>query len=123
MTMKHEIIEREEQLRLAMLNSDVEALETLISPDLLFTNHLGILISKEEDLSAHSSKAFVFESINLSESKMHLYDNHAVVSVKAEIQGCYNGQQANGRFRFTRVWSKTSEQWQVVAGHSSIIGS
>ena len=119
--MKNQIIELEEKLRLAMLNSDVSSLNELISPELLFTNHLGALVSKEEDLNAHSSKAFVFKSLDLSESKILVQDNSAVVSVKAEIKGSYNGQPANGDFRFTRFWSNASGKWQVVAGHSSVI--
>jgi ketosteroid isomerase-like protein len=119
--MKKKISELEEKLRLAMLNSDVSTLNELISPELLFTNHLGALVSKEEDIRAHSSKAFVFNKLNLSDSKILVQDNSAVVSVKAVINGTYNGQPANGTFRFTRFWTNTSGKWQVVAGHSSVV--
>ena len=119
--MKNTIIELEGRLRVAMLNSDVAELDELISSDLLFTNHLGGLISKEDDLQAHANKTFVFKSLELSESKILMQENSAVVSVKADIQGDYHGQPANGCFRFTRFWSNTSGQWQVIAGHSSII--
>jgi hypothetical protein len=119
--MKNRIIELEERLRVAMLNSNVSELDELISPNLLFTNHLGVLVSKEDDLNAHSSRAFIFKSLDLSESKILIQENSAVVSVKAEIQGYYNGQPTNGSFRFTRIWSNTSGKWQVVAGHSSVI--
>ncbi len=119
--MNREIIEAEEKLRLAMLNSNVSELDELLSPDLLFTNHLGSLISKEDDLNAHSSGIFVFKSLELSETKILTQGDIAVVSVKAEIQGQYNGEPENGNFRFTRVWAKTYGKWQVVAGHSSVI--
>jgi hypothetical protein len=119
--MENLILELEERLRLAMLNSDVSILNELISPELLFTNHLGVLVSKEEDLNAHSSKAFVFNALDLSDSKILVQNNTAVVSVKAEIKGSYNGQPTNGVFRFTRFWFNTSGKWQVVAGHSSVI--
>lgn len=119
--MNKEINELEEKLRLAMLNSDVSVLDELISSDLLFTNHLGVLVSKQEDLDAHSRKAFVFDELNLSDSKILPQVNSAIVSVKAEIKGTYNGQRANGTFRFTRVWLNTSSKWQVVAAHSSLI--
>jgi len=95
----------------------------LISKDLLFTNHLGVLITKDDDISAHSSKSFVFKSLDLSDSKILIQENSAVVSVRCEIIGEYNGQPENGNFRFTRVWLNTSSKWQVVAGHSSIIVS
>ena len=80
-----------------------------------------LLISKEEDLNAHATKQFEFQSLELSESKILMLGSSAVVSVKAEIQGLYNKQPANGTFIFTRVWSNASGKWQVVAGHSCII--
>ena len=42
-------------------------LDKLISPNFLFTNHLGALISKEDDLNAHASKTFVFKFLDLSD--------------------------------------------------------
>ena len=38
-TIKQEILEAEERLRQAMLDSDVTALDELLAPELIFTNH------------------------------------------------------------------------------------
>lgn len=119
--MNNQISELEERLRLAMLNSDVSTLNELISPELLFTSHLGVLISKADDIKAHSNKSLVFNSLDLSDSKILVQENSAIVSVKTEIKGSYNGQPANGTFRFTRIWLNTSGKWRIVAGHSSVI--
>lgn len=119
--MNKNIVELEERLRVAMLNSDVGELDSLISSELLFTNHLGHLISKDQDLEAHRNKVFQFESLALSEFEILSLNSAAVVSVKAEVKGFYNGQQANGDFRFTRVWSNKSGDWRVIAGHSCLI--
>lgn len=43
----------EERLRQAMLHSDVSTLDELLADDLLFTNHLGQLMTKQDDLKAH----------------------------------------------------------------------
>ena len=119
--MKNKIQVLEERLRMAMLNSDVSTLVELISDDLVFTNHLGRLVSKDEDIASHKNKIFVFESLKLSESKIIILEKSAVVSTKANIVGRYNGIEASGQFRFTRVWSGDSGSWQVVAGHSCLI--
>ena len=50
-----QLIELEERLRQAMLRSDVGVLDELIAPDLIFTNHLGQLVSKQDDLAFHQS--------------------------------------------------------------------
>ena len=39
----------EKQLKDAMSTSDVTALDRLLSPDLIFTNHLGQVVSKFEN--------------------------------------------------------------------------
>ncbi|VEP17396.1 hypothetical protein H1P_60052 [Hyella patelloides LEGE 07179] len=41
-SIKTQILEAEEKLRLAMLHSDVDTLNKLLAPELVFTNH-GIL--------------------------------------------------------------------------------
>lgn len=46
----------------------------------------------------------------------------AVVSVLLNLEGTYAGDNANGKFRFTRVWAlNNSQQWQVIAAHSCIL--
>lgn len=119
--MKKTIEELEEELRVAMLNSDINTLDRLISPQLLFTNHLGHVVSKDEDLESHRNKTFKFQSIELSESEVLVAEGYAVVSVKADIKGFYNTQETSGEFRFSRFWSNSSGSWQVIAGHSCLI--
>lgn len=48
-----QVLNAEERLRLAMMDSDVAQLTLLLADDLLFTNHLGHLLSKQADLAAH----------------------------------------------------------------------
>jgi Domain of unknown function (DUF4440) len=53
-----QIVEVEDRLRTAMLSSDVAALNELLAPDLIFTNHLGQLLGKDDDLAAYRSGGF-----------------------------------------------------------------
>jgi hypothetical protein len=46
----------------------------------------------------------------------------AIVSVRMQLAGSYNGSTANGDFRYTRVWRiSESENWQIVAAHISMM--
>ena len=56
-----QLIEAEEQLRMAMLNADVNILDKLLADDLVFTNHLGQVLGKQDDLAAHQSGKFKIE--------------------------------------------------------------
>ena len=115
----HEILDAEEQLRVAMVNSDIDQLSMLISDDLLFTTHYGALISKEDDIAIHKSGSLKFHSIELSSPRIKVHHNFSVVSVQAKIEAIVNGLPSNGIFMFTRVWSNQTGFLKVVAGHAS----
>jgi hypothetical protein len=114
------IIELEERLRQAMLQSDVVELDALIAPELLFTNHLGQVISKDADLEAHRSGRFKFTQLTPADRQIQLYDGFAIVSVLMHILGSYEGNPVELNIRFTRVWAmSTSGSLQIIAGHTS----
>ena len=64
-TKEKEISALEEKLRLAMETSNVDEIDKLLSPSLLFTNHLGQVITKNDDLEGHRKKDLVIESLEL----------------------------------------------------------
>ncbi|MCP2731177.1 nuclear transport factor 2 family protein [Limnofasciculus baicalensis] len=117
-----EIIECEERLRLAMLHSDVKELDELLAPELRFTSHLGELITKQDDLELHQSGLIKIEAVTPSEQYIKITGNVAIVFVRLRIVGTYAGAKADGDFRFTRIWTLSSNNtWHVVAGHSTLI--
>lgn len=118
-----QIIDAEERLRLAMLASDVSALDELLAPDLVFTNHLGQRLDKEADLSAHQSGALTISALEPSDQQIRFVgDNIAIVSVRVHISGKYAGQPAGGEFRFTRVWAQSPDNaWRVAAAHAGVV--
>jgi len=116
------VIESEEKLRLAMLQSDVQKLDELLASDLIFINHLGHLMSKQDDLDAHQSGMLKIEQITPSEQQVKIIDNVATVTVRVSIKGFYAGTYSENDFRFTRVWVRSSKgTWNVVAAHSSLV--
>jgi len=119
--LKKEIVEIEESLKLAMISSDIEVLNQLLSKDLVFTNHLGQLLSKSDDLAAHTKGDFKINDLSLSDQIIKPSGNVVIVSAHAKIVGSYKGETTSGNFRFTRVWEKLDNQWQVLAGHASIV--
>jgi ketosteroid isomerase-like protein len=117
-----QIVEVEDQLRTAMLNSDVAVLNELLAPDLIFTNHLGQLLGKDDDLAAYRSGVLKLVSLEPSELHVRALVDAAVVSVRMLLSGTYEGAPANGDFRFTRVWARSQqERWQIVAAHVGLI--
>ncbi len=118
--MEETIIEAlEEKLRQAMLNSDIEVLDELIADDLIFTMHTGLVINKQDDLAAHRTGIQKFTRIELDDQQVRHYGDCVVVTVKASLAGKFNGQDYSHIYRFTRLWVKRQNRWQIAAGHVS----
>lgn len=116
------IVAMEERLRQAMLSSNTAELDKLLSSELIFTNHFGTVVSKQDDINLHASGDLDIKELQLSDQKIKLVNDAAVVTTQADIIGSYQGMPATGSFRFTRVWSRTTElHWQVVVGHACLI--
>ena len=117
-----QIVELEERLREAMLTSDVAELDALIAPELLFTSHLGQLVSKQQDLKMHRSRALRLTELTPSDRRIQCKEGFSVVSVQMHLLGSYNDIAIDECIRYTRVWSVSSAgSLQIVAGHASVV--
>lgn len=117
-----DIIEQEERLRQAMLKSDVAELDAMISPKLLFTSHLGQLVTKEEDLAIHRSGTLKLTRLTPLDRYIQIHESFSVVSVQMHLCGSYASTAIDEHIRYTRVWSLSAEDsLQIVAGHASVI--
>jgi ketosteroid isomerase-like protein len=124
MTTEAEIFAAEERLRQAMLHSDLTALDALISPDLIFTSHLGQLVGKQDDLDFHRSGLFKLDELTPSEQRIQITDGVAIVSVLMHLSGRYAGTPFSENIRYTRVWSISgAKPLQVIAGHASTLAT
>lgn len=117
---KEEILALEERLREAMVRSDVTALDSLLSDDLLFTGPDGSLVTKEIDLSTHRSGALRIHSLVPSERHVRLFGDTALVIVAMKVKATQGETPVELDMRYTRLWRKT-DSWRVAAGHCSPI--
>jgi hypothetical protein len=115
-----QVREAEERLRRAMVNNDVGVLDELISPELLFTGHVGQLVTKEDDLAFHRARVLRLTKIEPLEETIQMHPGFAVVSVLLHLVGTFEGAAIDQRMRYTRVWTMSnSGKVQLVAGHMS----
>ena len=112
----------ERRLLGAMRTSALDELDALLADNLVFTDHLGGLWGKQDDLMAHRSGVIHIRALSASQERILVLDGAAVVSVLLEISGTFAGQEASGTFRFTRVWAPTSSgKWQVMVAQSTLV--
>ena len=123
MNLESEISLLEEQLRIAMLRSDLSALDALIADDLLFVGPDGSVIGKAEDLELHRSGAQRISQLDFSDLLVRAYGGTAVTTVAAIVAGTFNEQPFFGHVSYLRTWTKTRAGWQVIGGSASLVAS
>lgn len=118
---KNSIEELENQLLDAMLNANVETLNRLIHPDLLFNSAMRQTITKEMDLESYLSGLMIVNSITASHQQINIIEDTAVVAVTIDINAKYGVQDISGKVRFLRVWKKIESRYQIIAGSSVVL--
>lgn len=74
---EEEIIKSEERLILAMLRSDVNDLDELLAPELIFTDHLGQVLTNQDNLEAHRSGTLKLEVLTPSGQHIRMFGDIA----------------------------------------------
>ena len=111
----------EAALRQAQLSSDVQELERLVDDALVFTGPNGAVYGKKDDLDAHRRGLIRITRLEPSEERIQRFGHIAVVSVRMEMSGTFEGSAFAGPFRYTRVWRAQGDGWRIVAGHVSAV--
>lgn len=117
-----EISRAEEALRAAMLAGDVSALSALIDDRLVFTGPDGTIVNKDQDLSAHASGILKLTGIDLTEGQFHPVGDMGLAATKATLTGTFGDMTIDGIYAYTRLWSRASGKWRVIAGQAARIG-
>jgi ketosteroid isomerase-like protein len=116
-----EITALEAELRAAQLAADVDALDRLISDELLFTGPDGKLATKADDLAAYRDGVMRVSSHEPEDLRVRrVGPDVAVASLRARMSGSYAGTPFTGTARYTRVWAREDGRWRVVGGHVSV---
>jgi len=117
------VVALEERLEHAMRTSDVRVLDELLADDLLFTNHQGIVVSKQQDLEVHRSGLLQLDSLRASDRSLRHIGNVAVVAVRVELAGRHASNHFEATFRYTRVWALQEGRWRIIAAHASALSA
>lgn len=119
-----EIVDLERRLRRAQLDADVQALDALISADLLFAGPDGAPATKAQDLQAHATRAVRFLSHEPEELRVRrVGEACAIASLRARLTVEVGGASVSGVYRYTRVWAREGDGvWRVVGGQVSAVG-
>jgi ketosteroid isomerase-like protein len=107
----------------AVVKGDVAALEKTTADDYTIIDRAGRIRDKQATMGAIKSGDIKLTSNKLSDLKVRVYGDTAVVTGRSDAEGSVNGTPSNGPVRFTRVYVKKDGQWQSVAFQQTPITS
>jgi ketosteroid isomerase-like protein len=120
-SVEDQIKEREQNWAQATIKEGAAAVDQYEADDIIDTDPSGRVTDKAQDKTDLSSGDLKFQSIELSDLKVHVYGNTAVAAGTSTLKGTYKGQDISGRYRFTDTWVKRNGKWQAVASQSTKI--
>ena len=116
-----EIKSLEQERNKAILNGDAAALDRMTAEDYTFITLRGELRTKSEIVKGFQSGSFKYESREISDLKVRVYGNTAVVTGRSNQKGAENGKDYSGDYRFTRVYVRKNGRWLTVALQTTLI--
>jgi len=103
----------------AMCEADAKTLEELLADSLVYTHSYGGADSKASYLDGIRSKKWIYQAVERPIEDIQVHGDCAVVTGQVRIQLLSGGQPKKLNSRFTNVWVKGKEGWQMVAWQST----
>jgi ketosteroid isomerase-like protein len=107
--------------RQAQLTNDISMVDRLLADDYLGISANGTLETKADELATRRSGTLKITELELSDIKVRIYGDTAVVTSKADLVGKKGDRDISGRYRYTRVYSNRAGQWRIVSFEASRI--
>ena len=98
----------------------VDILASLLANDFVITIEDGSTYSKTGYISHSAEPGVHVEVAEMSDLKVRMHGNAAVVTGAYHERGESNGKRYEYHDRFTDVWVKAGGKWQVVASHYGV---
>jgi ketosteroid isomerase-like protein len=105
--------------RQAQLSNNVGEVDRLLADDYLGISANGTLETKADELARRRNGSLHITELELSDIKVRIYGDTAVVTSKADLVGKNGDRDISGRFRYTRVYSNRLGQWRIVSFEAS----
>jgi ketosteroid isomerase-like protein len=112
---ERELIKLENDWSTAWQKHDTAFLQKLFADEYIGTDSDGATYTKAQDIANAKSEDTQIESFVLSDVKVHVYGDTAVVTAHSTNKATFKGKDISGTYRYTDVFVKRDGRWQVVA--------
>ena len=120
-TEAHALTELEMNWVNALMKADTTALDTIFADGYVDTDEHSQRSDKQDVLSVLKSGDLKMESIKLSDMKVYVYGDAAVVIGSSAQVGNFKGQAVAPKILFTDTFIKQKGRWKAVASHRSAV--
>lgn len=120
---RRQILELEELWRTAQISGDIAAMDKLLSEDYVGITMNGQVVTKMQQLDRIRSRQVEVTKIQLSDVKVKLISNTAIVTSQADVEGTGDGAPLHGTYRYTRVYTRLpSGSWKITNFEATRVG-
>lgn len=99
----------------ALLARDIQALEVLLSPAMIFTSPWGDMVGKKDFLEIAASDEISLEKAEAAEIEIFLHGPAAVAVTYLDMGGVFFGEEVDAEFQSVRAWVPDAEgRWQIL---------
>lgn len=109
-------IERmEKEISAGFLKGNADAHDKYVSQNLKFTAPDGMRLSRDDLSAAIRSGMLKFTSSTISNMKVTIFGDTAIVNYDTDDKGTFNGTDISGKARWTDTWARIDGKWLCVA--------
>ena len=105
----------------AIQHRDTTALNRLYAHEFYEIDYDGAVYTKEQDLAMVATGEFQEANAALTDLRVRVYGETAVVNGLNTISGTFRGQDVSGAYRFTDVFVRRQGRWQCVVTQSTLV--
>lgn len=109
----------EYQWRQAMLNNNLGDMDKLLADDYIAITANGTIETKAQAIAARRAGTLRITRMDISDTKVRIYGDTAVVTSRAEINGSNGASDVSGHYRYTRVYNYRLGKWKIVSFEAS----
>jgi hypothetical protein len=112
----------EQRLAQAWVEGDRPFIEALLAPEWTVTDPSGRILTRQQVLDeTFSSTDRKIDSMAIDDVKVRIIGTVAVVTGRTNAIGSYQGQTASVVLRFTDVFVRDNDRWQIVISQGTMV--
>jgi len=116
---QQEVLAAHEKRRAATLNGDANTVASMMTDDLTFTHANAVVETKEQFVDALKTRKLQYKTLIDEDRQVRVNGSTGVVSGTCHIVVDASGTEYDLRVRFTELWAKEGDTWQMMLWHAT----